>query len=128
MKRHPLKDPIFWIVFLAVIYFSIATYGHINAMNTTAKKTHIYTVKALDNPGADVKVVATMHLRAESLAQARTVAANMMLTVARATTDEILDLKRDDVIDATQVVDPKQETLPLDPVDAAVASFTSPEG
>lgn len=95
-------------------------------MNTTApKKTHIYSVAISHKPKADVE--ARVYVRAESLAQARTVVANTLLSVSRATTDEILDLKREDVIDAAQAVAPDQAALPLDATDRAVAAFTHPE-
>lgn len=121
MNHHPLKDPIFWIAFIATLYFLIANYGHIKTMNTTdPKKTHIYAAAISHKPNADTE--ARVYVRAESLAQARTVVANTMIQVARATTDEILDLKREDVIDATQVADPEQATLPLPP-----ATTTAPQ-
>lgn len=102
-------------------------------MNTTApKKTHIYAVAISHVPKGDV--AAQSFVRAESMSQARNFVANSMLTVDRATTEQILDLKREDVIDATAA--PDQQALPLptttEPPEkfgvAFIEGITNPEG
>jgi hypothetical protein len=97
-------------------------------MNTIRKKTHIYTVdvrKAEQHPGL------RLFVRAESKAQARGFVAATMIVVERTEQDALLELTRDDVLDATSMPAPvvgsedEQVGLPLsDPIDAAVRAFT----
>jgi hypothetical protein len=88
-------------------------------MNTTApKKTRSYRVAISHHPS---RLVVEVFVRAESMAQARNHVWSTMLTVSPATTDEILDLKREDVIDANAA--PDQPQLPLPPTTGENETF-----
>lgn len=84
-------------------------------MSTNSKK-HCYTVtirRAPELPGL------RYHVIAESKAQAKSVIANTMIEVERTDPIDLLDLRRDQVIDATEAVEPaagsedEQPALPL---------------
>lgn len=92
-------------------------------------KKHCYTVNIRRDehmPGL------RYHVLAESKAQARAFIANTMIVVVRTDPNDLLDLRRDQVIDATEVPAPvtgseeDQAPLPLaepDEIDKAVAAF-----
>lgn len=76
--------------------------------DTTAKKTNIYAVQVSrsDTPAINLLV------RAESRAQARGFVASTMISVGLASQDDLLGVKREDVVDARHPpANPDQGTL-----------------
>jgi hypothetical protein len=75
----------------------------------------IYRVSILTTPAS------TLFVRADTRAAARAAATARLISIDRATEDDLLDLKRGDVIDAALVPTPDDDQQPLPLVAATTA-------